>query len=175
MRKTDAAEAILSLTTSRDHAASIAGEHRRRNRAHYGLRDDESRIGKSIQKISALEVGADRLDRVFIRRGVRRRRALEDFGLVLIVEPEHRAPRENRAAGFQVLDCGCGIRLKMEDRDAIDQREDTALAAENAAVKFGVAALMEQRGDELERSSTIGTAEHIQSVDTHPMNLSQVR
>jgi len=93
----------------------------------------------------------------------------------LIFEAEHRAPRQNRAAGFQVLDCGCGIRLKMEDRDAINQREDTALASENAVDELGVVTLMEQRGDELERSATIRTAEHIQSVDTHPMNLSQVR
>ena len=52
----------------------------------------------------------------------------------LVVEIEDRAPREVRPPGFDVRPSPRRAAVEMHDRDAVDNREDAALAAENAVM-----------------------------------------
>jgi hypothetical protein len=56
---------------------------------------------------------------------------------------------------------GGGGRRKMQNRDAVDDREDAALTAEDAVLNVITAATMEQGCDQLQPSTTVGTPQDL--------------
>ena len=118
-------------------ARRAAAEHRRRRRpAHDRLRDDVGRIGEAVEEVAALEIGPERVDHLAVRRRVGRGRGVEGLGLRVVVEAEHRAPRQVGAPGLDLIARGGRRRLQVQHRDAVDDREDAAVAAEDAVVNL---------------------------------------
>ena len=70
------------------------------------------------------------------------------LGLGVVVEAEHHAPRQLRPTGLEMIACRGRRRQHMHDRNAVDQREDAAVAAEDAVLDVAVGAAVEQRIDE---------------------------
>ena len=52
----------------------------------------------------------------------------------VVVEAEHRAPRQIGTAGLDVIARRGRGRLQVQHRDAVDDRKDAALAAEDAVL-----------------------------------------
>ena len=55
----------------------------------------------------------------------------------------------------------------MHDRDAVDNREDAALAAENAILNVIAIAPMEHRRDEVETAAAVRAPEDVEGGDVH--------
>src|SRR2546423_15588652 len=115
-----------------------------------GLRDDEGRIGKTIEEVAALEVRSERVDGVAIGRLRRVRDRVEPLGVGGQIESEHRPARARRFAGLHLVARLRRVRLEVEDRYAVDHRKHAAVTAEDAVADLVVGASMEERGDELE-------------------------
>ena len=133
------------------------------------VRHDVGRIGEAIEEIAALEVRPERLDDVAVGRACRTRRRLRTRSrLLVVVEAEHRAPRRVRAARLDVLARGRRGRLQVQDRNAVDDGKDAALAAEDAVAESrrrcggGTA-----RSTSSSRPPQYGTAEDVERLDAH--------
>ena len=104
-------------------------------------------IRKAIEEVAALEIRAERLDDVAVGRRVSDAAAASNaLGLRLVVETDHRAQRQIRLSGLDVLARRGRRRLQMQHRNAVDHREDAAVAAEDAVVDLVADRAMEQRG-----------------------------
>src|SRR6185503_15337808 len=142
-------------------------EHGRGNRPRDGARDDVGRVREAIQEVAALEIRTERLNGVAVGRSVRRGDGVEALGVRLVVQAEHGAARQIRALRLDLLARLARARQQVEDRDAVDDREDAAVAAEDAVVNLLGRAAMEQRLDEREPSATVRAAEELERVNPH--------
>ena len=79
----------------------------------------------------------------------------------LVVQADHRAARQIRTARLNLIAGGGGRRLQMQNRDAIDDREDAALAAEDAVLNLIAAAAMKQRCHQVQPTAAVGTAQDL--------------
>src|SRR5262249_59605974 len=120
-------------------------EYRGADRSCHRLRHDVGRIGEAVEEIAALEVRPERLDSFPIRGDVGFGGRFERASARLVVQAYHRATRQIRASSLNLIPGNGGGRLQMQNRDAIDDREDAALAAEDAVRNLVAAAAMTQR------------------------------
>ena len=135
-----------------------ASENDAGNRSRDGMGHQVRRIGEPVEEITAFERRAQSVNDVAVRRQLGVRRRLKPVGLVLVVEADHGSERELRLPGLDLLPRGRGRRLQMEHRDAVDDREDAALTAQDAVLNLVVGTAMEQRRHHLQPPSTVGTA-----------------
>ena len=77
----------------------------------------------------------------------------------LVVQADHRATRQIRTARLNLIASGGGGRLQMQHRDAVDDRENAALAAEDAVLNLIAAAAMKQRCHQLQPAAAVRTAQ----------------
>ena len=54
--------------------------------------------------------------------------------------------------------------MQVQDRDAVDDREDAAVAAEDAVLDFVAVSAVEQGGDQVEAAAAIGAPEKVERV-----------
>src|SRR4029077_12032032 len=113
----------------------------------------------TVQEIAALEVRPERLDRFPIRGDVGFGGGFERARARLVVEPDHRAARQIRTARLNLIASGGGGRLQMQNGNAVDDRKNAALAAEDAVLNLIAAAAMKQRRHQLQPAAAVRTAQ----------------
>src|SRR5205085_9225676 len=130
--------------------------HPSRNSPNQRVANDDRRIAETIEEIPPLEVFAERADDLPICSVGRRDQRVHALGDSRnVIETEHRAPRLNRLALFHELACDGRAGLQMHHGDAVDHREDAALASEDAVRDLVAVRLMERRSDEVETAAAV--------------------
>ena len=157
----------MSRAAAEVDGASAVLEDGRGHRSHDRVGDDVGRVGKAVQKISAFERRAERVDHVAVGGGLRRGDLVKASRVRLVVEIEHRPPREIRPPGFDVRPGPRRAAVEVHDRDAVDDREDAALAAENAVLNVIAIAPMEHRRDEVEAAAAVRAPEDVERGNVH--------
>src|SRR5436190_97136 len=157
----------MSGATAQVDGSSAVLEHGTGHRSHDRVGDDVGRIGKAVQEIAAFERRAERVDHVAVGGGLRRGDLVKASRVRLVVEIEHRPPREIRPPGFDVRPSPRGTAVEVHDRNAVDDREDAALAAENAVLNVIAIAPMEHRRHEFETAAAVRAPEDVERGNVH--------
>ena len=147
--------------------APPAREHGPGDRTNDGVGDDVGGIGEAIEKIAAFETRSQRVDEIAVGGGAGRGGFLERGGLPIVVQAQHRAARQRRLSGLDLIAGQRGVRLQVQDRDPGHDRKDAAVAPEDAVFDLVAVPAVEQGGDELEAAATERAAENVERRDVH--------
>src|SRR5439155_10423765 len=147
--------------------ASTVPEHGARDRANDGFGDDVGRIRESVREVAAFEIRTERLDGLAVRRGLRRGDGLECARLRLALEAYHRPQRLLGMFRLHLVSRSRRVRLQVQHWDAVNDREDAAVAAENPVADLVAAAAVKQRLDQLQRSAAVRTSEDLEQFQVH--------